>query len=75
MDGAILPAIAFVDASGHPDPRNRRRRSSFGREVETYVLADFDEDLVTNFVIEALPGSRSRALADGEWWAYLRREV
>jgi hypothetical protein len=43
--------------------------------VATYVLADFDEYLVTNFVIEAVPGSRPRALADGEWWAYLRREV
>lgn len=44
-------------------------------EIETQVLADFDEELVTEFRIQAIPQSCPRSRADGEWWVYLRREV
>ena len=43
-------------------------------EIETELLADFDEDLATEFIIEAVPASTSRVPGDGEVWVYLRRE-
>jgi hypothetical protein len=44
------------------------------REVETYVYADFDENLVTEFTAEFVPVVMRIESRPGEWWAYLRKE-
>ena len=45
------------------------------REVETYVLADFDEGLTTDVTAEFAAPNEVRHLRDRQWWAYLRRET
>jgi hypothetical protein len=43
-------------------------------EMEAEVIADFPRSVRVDFSAGALPLSESRALGDGEWWVYLRRE-
>jgi hypothetical protein len=43
-------------------------------EVETYVLADFDESIDVNFQADYVPADTPRKLQPGEEWVYLRRE-
>jgi hypothetical protein len=45
------------------------------REVETYVIADFDSATATDFTADYLPAEKPRELGAEQWWAYLRREV
>lgn len=44
------------------------------REVETYVIADFDSTTATDFAADYLPADKPRQLEAEQWWAYLRRE-
>lgn len=44
-------------------------------EVEAYVAADFLPPVMVEFEAVALPIECSRDLAEGEVWAYLRREA
>lgn len=43
-------------------------------EVETYVIADFDESVRVTFRAECVPQHEPRDLLQGEEWVYLRRE-
>lgn len=43
-------------------------------EIETLVLADFPDDVMTRFHVELTPAPGERVLGDNEVWVYLRRE-
>lgn len=52
-----------------------RENVEFVQEIETQVLADFGEDVVTDFAVEVAPESTAPALNESEVWVYLRREA
>jgi hypothetical protein len=44
------------------------------REVETEVLADFEDDVVVDFSVEVAASAAAPTLGERETWAYLRRD-
>lgn len=54
---------------------DRSENEELVREIETEVLADFDEQLTTQFESVSAPAPQPRLLRDGEAWVYLRREL
>jgi hypothetical protein len=43
-------------------------------EIETQVLADFDDQTVTKFEVQVVPGASSRGAGETAAYVYLRRE-
>lgn len=44
-------------------------------EIETEVLADFDRNVATHFVVEEAAPPATLTLGVGEVWVYMRREA
>jgi hypothetical protein len=81
MLGMVTPSLRAVAVSW--DARQIRARFIYDQdgdyvdlvqETETQVLADFEEDVATDFTIEVAPEPTVPALTGRDVWIYRRRE-
>lgn len=80
--GMVTPALRGVAVAWSDDrvaarfiyESDRSGQVELVQEVETEVLADFADDVRTEFSVEVAEGPASLHLAKGEVWAYRRRE-
>lgn len=79
--GAVTPTLRGVAVSWTADRIVARfiydegpRDHDLMLKTETEVLADFDESVATDFVVEVEPAPAPLALSNGEVWVYRRHE-
>lgn len=70
---AVRWTATQIDARFVYDHEDLVHRLEIVEEVETLVLADFDEQVETRFSAEGEPGDRELTIGPNEAWAFLRR--